>query len=80
MAKSWKPIKEGQVQIVYQCTDSDCTCDKKEAWVEPAWHQDNGTPVCEGDRDMTYMRTVVVDDDDNPSDSLVVVVVEGEEE
>lgn len=79
MPKLWKTIKEGQIQVVYQCINPYCHCDKKEAWVEPAWHQENGTPVCEGDRDMSYMRTVIQDfGHDKVSDVFATVEVEEE--
>lgn len=74
--KNWKTAKEGQVRSVWKCTDEDCDCDKEEVTVEPSWHEENGTPICEEGRDMAYIRTEIADSSGGFEDDLAIVEVE----
>jgi hypothetical protein len=36
-----------------------CLKDSHEIVIHPAWHEDNGTPMCDCDEDMVYVRTEI---------------------
>lgn len=58
---NWKKLKEGQVQVVYQCLKEGCECENQTAEVDPSWHEENGTPMCNEGNDMSYMHTMIND-------------------
>jgi hypothetical protein len=72
--KNWKRINENNVRIIWRCTDEDCDCNKYDCIIDPSWHEDNGTPVCQVGQDMKYVRTEVADC--NPIESQDVAMVE----
>ena len=51
-----KTVEDSRVHNVWMCTEKDCE-NEEETVVNPDWYQDNGTPVCECDIDMEYIRT-----------------------
>lgn len=55
----WVEIDDSKVRHIWQCTDKECDCDHKETGVSPTFYQDNGTPMCDGDEDMEYIKTII---------------------
>ena len=53
--KRWTKVADNQVIHIWKCKEGKC----EDSSVYPPYYQDNGTPVCECDRDMVYSHTEV---------------------
>jgi hypothetical protein len=50
----WTVIDDTKLRHYWLCPE----CNVEEAYVEPWWYEDSGTPMCtECDEDMNYVRT-----------------------
>jgi hypothetical protein len=59
-AESWKKVSDKDVRHEWRCNDEKCKFYGSEGvYVDPSYYQKNGTPMCEGDHDMSYIRTEI---------------------
>ena len=56
----WVTIPDEKVRHVWECKEEDCDSNNPVCKLSPTFYEKNGTPVCDCDRDMAYIRTEIL--------------------
>jgi len=58
----WQIIDDQKVRNIWACQEDDCPDYNKEICISPDWYARNGTPTCDCEVDMIYLRTEILTD------------------
>ena len=50
-------IPDSELYMIWECHSDECECANRTCAVHPTFYEDSGTPMCECDSDMVYIRT-----------------------